>query len=32
MERLQTKGGNQKVLKEWKIKHGATEVESWLKS
>jgi hypothetical protein len=31
-EVVQTKGGNHNVLKEWKNKHGATEVESWLKS
>lgn len=29
-ERVETKGGNHKTLKEWKIQHGADEVESWL--
>ncbi|MBK5513747.1 histone-like nucleoid-structuring protein, MvaT/MvaU family [Pseudomonas sp. TH15] len=29
-EMVQTKGGNHKTLKEWKTKHGADEVESWL--
>lgn len=27
---VETKGGNHKTLKEWKTKHGADEVESWL--
>jgi hypothetical protein len=31
-EVIQTKGGNHNVLKEWKNKHGVSEVESWLKS
>lgn len=26
---IETKGGNHKVLKEWKAKWGADEVESW---
>lgn len=29
-EVVETKGGNHKTLKEWKTKHGAAEVESWL--
>lgn len=29
-EVVETKGGNHKTLKEWKTKHGADEVESWL--
>ena len=29
-ERVETKGGNHKTLKEWKSQHGAEEVESWL--
>lgn len=29
-EVVETKGGNHKTLKEWKIKHGADEVEGWL--
>lgn len=29
-EIVETKGGNHKVLKSWKEKHGATTVESWL--
>ncbi|GAB1617436.1 histone-like nucleoid-structuring protein, MvaT/MvaU family [Pseudomonas sp. NGC7] len=29
-ERVETKGGNHKTLKEWKSQHGADEVESWL--
>lgn len=29
-EVVETKGGNHKILKEWKSKHGATTVESWL--
>jgi hypothetical protein len=28
---VETKGGNHKTLKEWKTKHGADEVESWVK-
>jgi hypothetical protein len=30
-EVVETKGGNHKTLKEWKTKHGADEVESWVK-
>jgi hypothetical protein len=29
-ETVETKGGNHKVLKEWKAKYGAETVESWL--
>lgn len=29
-ETIETKGGNHKVLKEWKAKWGSDEVESWL--
>lgn len=29
-ERVETKGGNHKTLKEWKSQHGADEVEGWL--
>ncbi|KPG80927.1 histone-like nucleoid-structuring protein, MvaT/MvaU family [Pseudomonas sp. RIT-PI-o] len=29
-EVIETKGGNHKVLKEWKGKHGADVVEGWL--
>lgn len=29
-ETIETKGGNHKGLKEWKSKHGADTVESWL--
>ncbi|WP_300629928.1 histone-like nucleoid-structuring protein, MvaT/MvaU family [Pseudomonas sp.] len=29
-EVVETKGGNHKTLKEWKAKHGADTVESWL--
>jgi len=29
-EVIQTKGGNHKILKEWKAEHGAEEVESWI--
>ncbi|MDM8347672.1 DNA binding protein [Pseudomonas sp. sp1636] len=29
-ERVETKGGNHKVLKAWKEQFGAKEVESWL--
>lgn len=29
-ERVETKGGNHKVLKEWKAEYGSNEVESWL--
>lgn len=30
-EKIQTKGGNNKVLKEWKAEYGADVVESWRK-
>lgn len=30
-EVIETKGGNHKALKEWKVKHGAEVVEGWLK-
>ncbi|PTV51803.1 histone-like nucleoid-structuring protein, MvaT/MvaU family [Pseudomonas putida] len=29
-ERIETKGGNHKLLKEWKAEYGAEKVESWL--
>lgn len=29
-EKIETRGGNHKLLKEWKAEHGAAEVESWL--
>lgn len=29
-ERIETKGGNHKVLKAWKAEHGADTVEGWL--
>ncbi|KTB77299.1 transcriptional regulator [Pseudomonas syringae pv. syringae PD2766] len=29
-EVVETKGGNHKLLKEWKAEYGADEVESWL--
>lgn len=29
-EFVQTKGGNHKILKEWKAEYGSTAVESWL--
>ncbi|MBK5342265.1 transcriptional regulator [Pseudomonas sp. TH49] len=29
-ELVETKGGNHKTLKEWKVKHGANVVEGWL--
>jgi hypothetical protein len=29
-EVIETKGGNHKLLKEWKTAHGSSEVESWL--
>lgn len=29
-EVVETKGGNQKVLKAWKEQYGAEKVESWL--
>ncbi|TCV62786.1 histone-like nucleoid-structuring protein, MvaT/MvaU family [Pseudomonas fluorescens] len=31
-ETVQTKGGNHKILKSWKEKHGAGEVEKWLQA
>ena len=30
-EKIQTRGGNHKILKEWKAQYGADEVESWVK-
>lgn len=29
-EIIETKGGNHKLLKEWKVQYGADTVESWL--
>lgn len=29
-EIVETKGGNHKILKEWKAEHGSQEVESWV--
>lgn len=29
-EVVETKGGNHKTLKEWKVEHGSATVESWL--
>ncbi|MFI9680906.1 hypothetical protein PA6567_01177 [Pseudomonas aeruginosa] len=29
-EVVETKGGNNKVLKSWKVKYGAEKVQSWL--
>ncbi|HDS1725598.1 DNA binding protein [Pseudomonas putida] len=29
-EVVETKGGNHRVLKEWKVEYGAATVESWL--
>ena len=29
-EVVETKGGNHKILKEWKAEHGSDTVESWL--
>jgi len=29
-EVVETKGGNHKILKEWKTQHGSDTVESWL--
>jgi len=29
---IETKGGNHKLLKEWKSQHGSDVVESWLQS
>jgi hypothetical protein len=29
-EVIETKGGNHKMLKEWKAKHGSEKVESWV--
>jgi hypothetical protein len=31
-EVIETKGGNHKLLKEWKAEHGADEVEGWLQN
>lgn len=31
-EVVETKGGNHKILKEWKTQFGAELVESWLQS
>ena len=31
-EVVETKGGNQKTLKQWKAEHGSATVESWLKN
>ncbi|MDK8263639.1 MULTISPECIES: histone-like nucleoid-structuring protein, MvaT/MvaU family [Pseudomonas] len=31
-EVIETKGGNHKILKAWKAKHGADAVEGWLQS
>ncbi|AXM98037.1 histone-like nucleoid-structuring protein, MvaT/MvaU family [Pseudomonas plecoglossicida] len=31
-EVVETKGGNHRVLKEWKAEYGATNVESWLQA
>lgn len=31
-EVVETKGGNHKTLKEWKVQYGAGEVENWLTS
>lgn len=28
-ETVETKGGNHRLLKQWKLKHGADKVESW---
>jgi hypothetical protein len=30
-ERVETKGGNHRLLKQWKLKHGVEEVETWRK-
>ncbi|MBI6709773.1 DNA binding protein [Pseudomonas syringae] len=30
-EVIETKGGNHKILKEWKAEHGSDVVEGWLK-
>ncbi len=30
-EKIQTRGGNHKILKEWKAEHGSEEVESWVR-
>jgi len=27
---VETKGGNHKILKQWKQEHGSDTVESWL--
>jgi len=31
-ERVETKGGNHKVLKGWKQQYGSSEVEAWLQT
>lgn len=31
-EVVETKGGNQKTLKEWKVEHGPDVVESWVQN
>jgi hypothetical protein len=31
-EVIETKGGNHKLLKEWKAEYGSGKVESWLKN
>lgn len=31
-ERIETKGGNHKLLKAWKEEHGSDEVESWVQA
>jgi transposase len=31
-EKVETRGGNHKVLKAWKAEHGNDEVESWLQN
>ncbi len=30
-EKIQTRGGNHKILKAWKAEHGSEEVESWVR-
>ena len=31
-EKVETRGGNHRILKAWKAEYGADEVESWLKN
>ena len=31
-EKVETRGGNHRILKAWKAEHGSDVVESWLKS